>query len=290
MKKINCNGVVLNCWSVGEGEDLVLIHGLAANHAFWRLDVLLSFANNHRVTIYDQRGHGYSEMPPEGYTSADMAEDLHSLLQHLGISRAHLVGHSLGGVTALHYAVAHPDRVSSLTVADSRIRAFQPDNYAAHWPHWEKAARKLKEIGLPVPEDEAEAGLWLLEQIASPDWQRARDRLKGSQLFIPFGGWNGGNKAAERWLKLMNTTTARQDFTSLAGLTIDKLATIQAPTLAVYGEHSPTLASMGGLQQCVPDCKTVTVPGKGHFFPLTQPKIFVDIVSRFLGSLQEVKL
>lgn len=289
MKKISCNGVVLNCWSVGEGEDIVLIHGLAANHAFWRLDVLLSFAKGHRVTIYDQRGHGYSEMPPDGYTSGDMAEDLHCLLRHHGISQAHLIGHSLGGVVALHYASVHPERVSSLTIADSRVRAFQPNNYATDWPHWETATKKLKEIGLPVREEEAEAGLWLLEQIATPEWQVARDKLKGSQLFVPFGGWNGGNKAADRWLKLMNTTTARQGLTSLAGLTVEKLSTIQTPTLALYGEHSPTLQSMRGLTKYLPHCKSVIVPGKGHFFPLTQPKLFVDIVSEFLNSLEEVK-
>ncbi|MCK9419581.1 MAG: alpha/beta hydrolase [Nitrospirae bacterium] len=290
MKKIKCNGIVLNCWSVGEGEDVVLIHGLAANHAFWRLDVLLSFAKSHRVTIYDQRGHGYSEMPPEGYTSGDMAEDLHDLLRHHDISHAHLIGHSLGGLVALHYAAIHPERVSSLTIADSRVRAFQSNNYATDWPHWETATMKLKEIGLSVREEEAEAGLWLLEQLASTEWQQARDKLKGSQLFIPFGGWSGGNKSADRWLKLMKTTTAKKDLTSLAGLTVEKLSMIQVPTLALYGEHSPTLQSMRGLMEHLPHCKTVIVPGKGHFFPLTQPKLFFDIVSQFLNSLQEVKL
>ena len=49
---------------------------MAANHAFWNLNLLLPLAREYRVTTYDLRGHGYSEMPPRGYTSADFAEDL----------------------------------------------------------------------------------------------------------------------------------------------------------------------------------------------------------------------
>jgi len=289
MKKVRCNGVMLNFQCVGEGSDVVLIHGLAANHAFWRLDVLLPFAKKHRVTIYDLRGHGYSEMTQKGYTSVDMAEDLHHLFNYLNISQAHLIGHSLGGVLALHYAVLHPERVSSLVIADSRIRGLQPTNYSMDWPNWEKASKKLKEIGLYVPETEAESGLWLLEQIASPKWQKMRHKLEGTSLFVPFGGWNGGQKTAERWLELMNTTTAKQDFLSLAGLTVEKLSTIKKPVFAIYGENSPAIPSMHGLCNHLPNCKTAIVAGAGHFYPLTRPRIFVEMISRFLNELEEVQ-
>lgn len=289
MKKVRCNGVMLNYRCVGEGSDVVLIHGLAANHAFWRLDVLLSLAKKHRVTIYDLRGHGYSEMPRQGYTSMDMAEDLHQLLTHLNITQAHLIGHSLGGVLALHYAVLHPERVSSLVIADSRIRVLQPTNYSRDWPNWEKAGKKLKEIGLYVPETEAESGLWLLEQIASSKWQKMRHKLEGTSLFVPFGGWNGGQKTAERWLELMQTTTARQDFLSLSGLTIERLSQIRKPVLAMYGQNSPTIVSMHGLQAYLPECETAIVEGAGHFFPLTKPRIFIELNNQFLNELEEVQ-
>ncbi len=290
MGKAVCNGITINYRCAGEGTDVVLIHGLATNHAFWHFNIVLPLVrDSHRVTVYDLRGHGYSMMPPSGYTSAHMAEDLHCLLNHLEIPRAHLIGHSLGGVIALHYAAVYPERVASLTIADSRVRALQPTNFARNWPQGEVAIKKLKALGLDIPEDDAEAGLWLLEQLATPQWQQQRDTLKGSSLFIPFGGWNGGQRTAERWLELLNTTTARQDFISPAGLTIEKLSTIKQPTLAIYGENSSTMPSLWGLRDYLPNCETAIVPGAGHFYPFTRPKLFVSMVSQFLkgqGSAQ----
>jgi len=288
--KTVCNGVELYFRSAGQGSDIILIHGLAANHAFWRFDVLMALARDYRVTVFDLRGHGYSGMPSSGYTSYDMASDLSCLIDNLNISKAHLVGHSFGGVVALQCARINPVRVASLTLADSRVRALQPVNYPGHWPDSKAALKKLEEIGFSVPQDEAESGLWILEQLASPKWQNMRDKLKGTSLFIPFGGWHGGQKSAERWLELMNTTTARKDFLSIAGLTTDILSGIEKPTLAIYGEKSPALYSLEGLKKNLPDCRTKIVPGAGHFHPFTQPKIFIETLSEFLSELDEVQV
>ncbi|MFQ6079981.1 MAG: PilZ domain-containing protein, partial [Thermodesulfobacteriota bacterium] len=180
----------------------------------------------------------------------------------------------------------HPQRVSSLTIADSRVRALQPTNYPRDWPDSERAMRKLKELGLAVPEDETDSGLWLLEQLASPKWQQARHELKGSPLLIPFGGWNDGQRTAERWLELLRTTAARKELTSLAGLTLNQLSKINHPILAVYGECSTVLPSFRGLRDLLLHCKSAIIPGAGHFYPLTRPKLFVSIISRFLKELE----
>ena len=81
----------------GIGPDVVMVHGLAANLAFWYLKIVPHFTPHYRVTAYDLRGHGRSEMPPTGYTTRDLAEDLIALLDERGIEKAHLVGHSIGG-------------------------------------------------------------------------------------------------------------------------------------------------------------------------------------------------
>lgn len=282
MAIVKLNGISTNYRCVGEGSDVVLIHGLGANHAFWHFDVLLPLARDHRVTVYDLRGHGYSSMPPSGYTTADMAEDLLHLLDSLDISQAHLVGHSLGGVVALQLALRRPERVSSMTLADSRIRVFQPTQRPSDWPNWREARNRLKHLGLEIPEDVKDSGIWLLEQLASPKWQAARDQLKGTPLFVPFSRWGGGNRSAARWLELMNTTTAREDLTEVAGLTVEKLARLPHPTLAVYGGKSPMLRSLHGLETHLPDCRGVVIPEAGHFFPLSRSEEFVSIVRPFL--------
>ena len=146
MGKVICNGALLNYRTVGEGEDIVLIHGLAANHAFWHMKVLLSLVRDFRVTVYDLRGHGHSDMPAEGYTSLNLACDLNELLNHLEIKQAHLIGHSLGGLVSLQYARLHPERVRTLTIADSRIRSLQPTNFIKDWPNSQTIVEKLHKL------------------------------------------------------------------------------------------------------------------------------------------------
>ena len=283
-----CNGIEINYRCAGEGRDVILIHGLGANHAFWHLGVLLPLAREHRVTVYDLRGHGYSDMPPSGYSSDHMVADLHYLMNHLDIPRADLMGHSYGGAVALHYAAVHPQRVASLTVADSRIRALQPTNYARDWPRAAESIRKLREIGLELPENEAASGIRLLEQLASPQWLQAhRDREDDRQLFIPFGGWNGGQRSAERWRELLRSTSARSELTSEGGLTKSRLAQIRHPLLAVYGEVSPLVESCRRLQELIPHCTTEIIAGAGHFFPFSRPEQFVNAVRRFLNDTTE---
>lgn len=289
MKTIAPSGVSINYRCVGEGEDIVLIHGLATSYGFWRLDVLLPLASKHRVTIYDLRGHGYSGMPSSGYTPVDMAEDLDHLLDHLKMPKAHLIGHSMGGVIALQYALLYPQRVRSLTVADSRLRVFQPTQRPKDWPNWTAANKTLQELGIFIPEDEPDSGIWLLEKLASPEWQKAKNKLKGSALSVPFNSINGGNYSAKQWLKLLNTTTARQDFTYSMGPTKEELSTIQQPVLAIYGEKSQMLPSLGGLKDYLPNCKTVIIPKAGHFCLLSKPKLFVDSVSQFLEEEGRIK-
>jgi len=285
MGAINCNGITVNYRTVGKGEDVVLIHGLGANRAFWHLDVLLSLGRKYRVTIYDLRGHGYSTMPSSGYTTADMAEDLYHLLRHLEIKKAHLVGHSLGGVVALHYAVLYPEQVASLIIADARVRSIQPTHYARDWPNWQTVKRYLEDIGLFIPEDESEAGIWLMEKLASPEWQRNRHKLKGLSLFVPFSKWGGGNSTAEKFLAMLYGTTARREVNFPAGLTVDRLAAIQQQALLMYGENSPSLTTLQGLKRCLPDCRSIVVPGAGHFFPLSRSKFFVKAAERFLDMV-----
>ena len=85
MAKAKLNGIDVHYQIKGSGRDVVLIHGFAANSAFWNIKILLTLARDYRVTVYDLRGHGYSSMPAAGYTSADMATDLRILLYQLGI-------------------------------------------------------------------------------------------------------------------------------------------------------------------------------------------------------------
>ena len=279
----------VNYRQAGQGEDLILIHGLAANHAFWNLALLLPLAREYRVTVYDLRGHGYSEMPPRGYTSAELATDLVALMDHLHIETAHLAGHSFGGAVAMHCATRHPKRVRSLTLADTRVRALQPRQRLRDWPDWRQAKADLEQLGLTIDENADDVGLRLLEELASPQWRAMRKGLSKKGLFVPFRGWSEGNRSAKQWLRLLKTTTARQDVGAVAGLTLNRIRTVRHPTLAIYGERSRCMKTCEGLQRVLPSCTTVIVPKVGHFYPVIRPAFVARTLLEFLGRVSHLE-
>lgn len=101
----------------GEGEPLVLLHGLASNARIWDLAAPL-LAGRFRVVAPDQRGHGLSDKPDSGYDLTSVSEDMAAFVEALGLERPALVGHSWGASVALQFAAARPDGVSALVLVD----------------------------------------------------------------------------------------------------------------------------------------------------------------------------
>jgi non-heme chloroperoxidase len=95
----------------GEGPAVVFLHGLSMFKEIWN-DVLLTVRQNgFRAVAYDQRGHGESSDPPAPWTVPEMVEDLGLLLRELGISRACLVGHSMGARCLFQFSLTWPESV-----------------------------------------------------------------------------------------------------------------------------------------------------------------------------------
>jgi pimeloyl-ACP methyl ester carboxylesterase len=113
--------------SCGEGDAIVLCHGLGGNHAIWFQQVA-ALAPKYRIITWDQRGFGRStnnEARSLGPSTA--ADDLEALLDNLHIERAHLVGQSMGGWTVLGFTLEHPERVRSLVLADTIGGIYTPE-------------------------------------------------------------------------------------------------------------------------------------------------------------------
>jgi len=151
MPKVSVNGIQLHYLQVGQGPNVVLLHGLGGNLAVWFLHLVDNLRGSFRLTACDLRGHGKSEMPPTGYTTAHMAQDLAGLLDALNIEKIHLIGHSFGADIALHFTLLFPERVDRLVLLEPGIAALLKYRKSQQWVGWDYWVGKLAEFGIQVP-------------------------------------------------------------------------------------------------------------------------------------------
>ena len=121
MPDARINGIDVHYEVVGEGEPLLLLAGFTCDHSVW-LPVVGLLSPHRRVVLMDNRGSGRSASPDEPYTIRQMADDAAALLDHLGVSRADVAGHSMGGQIAQELALAYPERVRSLSLLSTWLK------------------------------------------------------------------------------------------------------------------------------------------------------------------------
>jgi pimeloyl-ACP methyl ester carboxylesterase len=114
----NVNGTRLHYLAAGKGDAIVLLHGYAETSHMW-LPLMPKLATNHTVIAVDLRGAGQSATPPDGYTKAAMAQDIHALTQKLGFQRIRIVGHDIGLMVAYAFAAQYPSEVDRIVLMDA---------------------------------------------------------------------------------------------------------------------------------------------------------------------------
>jgi len=275
--------VQLNYQQVGDGTPVTMVHGLGANMAFWYLGPSRLMTQQNNLLMYDLRGHGVSTMPDQGYTLDQMCDDLVGLLDTTGIERTDLVGHSYGARVALAFAARHPERVSTLTVADTQIRALQPPMRLADWPHWDRWKEDLRAQGrVDLPSDDELIDFRLLAELG-----QSMGRQGAPKRRINLNSRVMGDKGRKRWMKLLEETSAGHELHDESQLTEEELQKIEVPTMLMYGNLSHCLPTSDALQDLLPDSRRVVVSGAGHFFPIVKPKTFARAYQQFLQIAKE---
>jgi pimeloyl-ACP methyl ester carboxylesterase len=268
MPRARINGVSLYHEVTGRGAPLVLVHGFACGVRMWDPQVR-ALARSRRVIVYDVRGHGVSEAPAEAaaYSQPTSVADLGALLDHLGLRRAAVGGLSMGGNIALNFALAHPDRVSALVVADTGAGSDEAHDWAATV---HDLADRLERDGVEAFADAA---------LANP-------------LFARYAGQG---PEAERFIRACLMThparglahTCRQVLTrrpSIYALEA-RLRALDVPTLLIVGEHDePCVRVHRFMADTIPGARHVVIAGAGHLTNLEAPAVFNRAVADFLRS------
>jgi 3-oxoadipate enol-lactonase len=116
MPKVDLAGTELHYERAGAGEPLLLIQGMSANHMAWGRPFSELLERDFEVIAFDNRGMGLSGRVSEAFSIAEMAADTARLLEALGLESAHVLGISMGGMIAQELALAHPEKLRSLTL------------------------------------------------------------------------------------------------------------------------------------------------------------------------------
>lgn len=278
------NGARLAWQQLGEGPDLIMVHGLAANRAFWFAHAS-ALAAHYRVTLFDLRGHGYSDMPDTGYSASTLGRDILDLMDALRIDRAALAAHSYGGAAALEAAIAAPDRITHLALFDARVQRLQ-------------AAMRLHDLPTLSPYETAVAEAsgraygydWEHDEQVGFRFLEATARLRVDALdeglrdpFTPFGEGRGAVRAARQWLRLLDHEGVREELVR-PGSDADTIAQLPMPVLLMYAGDSRCLPSGAALRGLLPRARYVELPSGGHFFPAAEAASVIDRLRELLDS------
>jgi pimeloyl-ACP methyl ester carboxylesterase len=145
MKTADLNGISLGYERRGKGTPLVLIHGYPLDHSIWN-EVLPRLEDAFDVILPDVRGFGQSTTIDDPYFVDDMASDVAALLDHLGIEKAAIAGHSMGGYIALAFARLYPTHIRGLGLIATQAAADTPERKKGRYDTAQQVAEKGVEV------------------------------------------------------------------------------------------------------------------------------------------------
>ncbi len=251
MPYVDRDGVKVFYEVVGAGEPVLLTHGYGASGEMWAPQVK-ALADRYRVITWDMRGHGRTDSPadPARYSAAATVDDIHAVLDAVGVARAVIGGLSLGGFMSLAFYLAHPAMVRGLVLCDTG-------------PGYRNAEAREK-------------------------WnEMARSRATAfEQRGLGAGSTSPEAKAATHRSAQGLAHAARGMLTQADDRVITALPTIAVPTFVVVGDRDePFVKPCQYMAGKIPGAELVVIRDAGHASNLDQPEQFTRALASFLGRV-----
>lgn len=280
IRHIDLHGHHVSYRMAGEGPAIVLVHGLTGSSTTWR-EVMPALAERHTVLAPDLLGHGESAKPRGDYSLGAFASGIRDLMVAVGIERATIVGHSLGGGVAMQMAYQFPQRCERLVLVASGGLG-------------KEVSILLRAVGLPG--SELVMPILLHPAIA--------DALESIGSTLGRGGLRMGVRGREIWRSYRGLTETRgrmafihtvRSVIDVRGQRVsarDRLYLAgEVPTLIVWGDQDRIIPveHAYAAHELMPGSELVVVPGAGHFVPFETPEPFLDALEGFLDSTEPAR-
>jgi pimeloyl-ACP methyl ester carboxylesterase len=272
------NGTSLHYVSAGaKGSPILLVHGFP--ESWWTFHKLIPLlAKTHRVVAVDLRGFGDSDNKPGNYDSATTAEDLHQLIQTLGLGAVHLTGQDIAGGTVFRLATTHPDDVASFAGIEMGLAGFGLESLAdiTHGGSWHigvLAAPGIAQMLFPGRERDVLGGWAFPSMTAVPGAIADSDVDEFVRVYSRAGGWRGA-------IGLYQSMLSEGD--DLKALAATNPLTI--PTLAVGGfGGTMTLNTLNQVTEG--EVASVQLDGIGHYVAMEAPDALAQAILSFLTDV-----
>jgi pimeloyl-ACP methyl ester carboxylesterase len=272
------NGTILHYVSAGSnGSPILLVHGFP--ESWWTFHKLIPLlAKTHRVVAVDLRGFGDSDNKPGNYDSATTAEDLHQLIQTLGLGAVHLAGQDIAGGTLFRLAATHPDDVASFTGIEMGLAGFGLESLAditrgGSWHIGVLAAPGIADMLFPGRERDVLGGWAFPSMTAVPGAISDSDVDEFVRIYSRADGWRGP-------IGLYQSMLSEGD--DLKALAATHPLTI--PTLAVGGfGGTMTLNTLNQVTQG--EVASVQLDGIGHYVAMEAPDALAQAMLSFLTKV-----
>jgi len=251
----------LNYKTVGEGYPLIILHGLFGSSDNW-ISIAKKLENKRKIYLLDQRNHGDSPHS-EVFTYENMASDLKEFVDDHKLTCFELMGHSMGGKTAMLFATQYPELVNKLIVVD-----IAPKHYPTHH---DTIIEGLKAIGLQSIKSRNEADVTLAKYVPST----------GIRQFL----LKNIKRTPEGFEWKINLKTIEKEIIEV-GKALPEKSTFKKPTLFIRGQHSNYIMDedIKLIDNHFPQSKLVTINSASHWVHAEQPDNFLEETIKFINE------